>query len=133
MAHAAEALESRVMDPHPSLAPILVVEDEPLIALDIEDSIGALGAPVRVARSLAEASLIIATPPRPRLVLLDVVLPDGRSFDLAHQLLSLGIPLVFLTGYDHGIPDTLRHIAVIEKPFSTDSLVAVVMRSSSLG
>jgi DNA-binding response OmpR family regulator len=121
------------MDQHPDLAPILVVEDEPLIALDIEDSIGALGAPVRVARSLAEASTIIATPPRPRLVLLDVVLPDGRSFDLAHEITALGIPLVFLTGYDHGIPDTLRHIAVIEKPFSTDTLVAVVMRSSTFG
>lgn len=132
MAQAAEALETPVMDPKPSLAPILIVEDEPLIALDIEDSLGALGAPVRVARSLAEARSILAEGPAPRLVLLDVVLPDGRSFDLAHEVDGRGIPLLFLTGYDHGIPDTLQHIAVIEKPFSTDTLVAVVTRAAAI-
>ena len=120
------------MDPLHQPAPILVVEDEPLIALDIEDSLGVLGAPIRLARSLAEARAIIAEGPAPRLVLLDVVLPDGRSFDLAHEVAASGIPLLFLTGYDHGIPDTLRHIAVIEKPFSADTLVAVVTRAATI-
>jgi DNA-binding response OmpR family regulator len=133
MEQTAEVLQITVMDPHRQLAPILVVEDEPLIALDIEDSLGSLGAPVRVARSLAEARMVIADGPQPRLVLLDVVLPDGRSFDLARELDSLGIPVLFLTGYDHGIPDTLRHIAVIEKPFSTDILVAIVTRTAMIG
>lgn len=121
------------MDAAPLTGPILVVEDEPLIALDIEDSLGALGVPVRVARSLAEARAIIDAGPQPRLVLLDVVLPDGRSFDLAHDAAARGIPLVFLTGYDHGIPESLRGIPVIEKPFSTDTLVAVVTRTAARG
>jgi DNA-binding response OmpR family regulator len=76
------------MDSQFQAAPILVVEDEPLIALDIEDSLVALGMPVHVARSLADARGFVARLPLPRLVLLDVVLPDGRSFDFAHELIA---------------------------------------------
>ena len=104
-------------------APILVVEDEPLIALDIEDALAVLGAPVLLARSLAEAREHLAALVPPCLVFLDVLLPDGRSFDLAQELVTANIPLAFLTGYDHGIPETLAAVTVIDKPFSTDVLV----------
>ncbi len=118
------------MDIRLHTAPILVVEDEPLIALDIEDALLALGSPVRLARSLAEARAVLAEPPAPRLVLLDVVLPDGQSFDLAHELIGAGIPLLFLTGYDHGIPEALRDVKVLEKPFSTEVLIALAGRTA---
>jgi DNA-binding response OmpR family regulator len=118
------------MEIQPQPLTILVVEDEPLIALDIEDALTALGVTVRVARSIAEARLRLVGVPPPHLVLLDVVLPDGRSFDLAREILAMGLPLVFLTGYDHGIPDGLREVMVVDKPFSTDALVAVVQRLS---
>ncbi len=104
---------------------VLVVEDEPLIALDIEDALAVLGAPVLLARNLAEARLALAGAVAPCLVLLDVLLPDGRSFDLAQELIAAKVPLAFLTGYDHGIPETLREVTVIDKPFSTDVLVAL--------
>ena len=109
---------------------ILVVEDEPLIALDIEDALASLGVAVRLARSIAEARERLSAVPAPQLVLLDVVLPDGRSFDLAREILDMGLPLVFLTGYDHGIPEELSEVMVVDKPFSTDTLVAVVRRLS---
>jgi DNA-binding response OmpR family regulator len=109
---------------------ILVVEDEPLIALDIEDALTSLGVGVRLARSIAEARESLSAVPAPQLVLLDVVLPDGRSFDLAREILGMGLPLVFLTGYDHGIPEELSEVMVVDKPFSTDTLVAVVRRLS---
>jgi DNA-binding response OmpR family regulator len=114
------------MEIQPPLPVVLVVEDEPLIALDIEDALTALGVTVRLARSIGEARLGLAVPPAPQLVLLDVVLPDGRSFDLAHEILTLGVPLVFLTGYDHGIPEALKAVTVVDKPFSTETLVTVV-------
>jgi DNA-binding response OmpR family regulator len=113
------------------IAPILVVEDEPLIALDIEDALLVLGSPVRLARSLAEARAVLAESPAPRLVLLDVVLPDGRSFDLAHELIAAGIPLLFLTGYDHGIPEALRDVRVLEKPFGSDALIALATQTAA--
>jgi len=112
---------------------ILVVEDEPLIALDIEDALSGLGAPIRLAGSLAEARDVLAGAVLPCLVLLDVVLPDGRSFDLAHELVGADVPLVFLTGYDHGIPETLRHVTVLDKPFSTEMLVGLALRALGRG
>ena len=124
------ALKPRTMEIQPQPLTILVVEDEPLIALDVEDALTALGVTVRVARSIAEARRGLAAVPAPKLVLLDVVLPDGRSFDLAREILGMGLPVVFLTGYDHGIPEELSEVMVVDKPFSTDSLVAVVRRLS---
>lgn len=118
-------LQIPCMETSPRTLAVLVVEDEPLIALDIEDALSASGAVVTIARSLGEARLRLAEAP-PDMILLDVVLPDGRSFELAQELLALGIPFAFLTGYDHGIPDSLRAVRVVEKPFSTDVLLGVV-------
>jgi CheY-like chemotaxis protein len=116
------------MEIQPQRLTVLVVEDEPLIALDIEDALTSLGVFVALARSIAEARERLSAAPRPEIVLLDVVLPDGRSFDLAREILGMGLPLVFLTGYDHGIPEELSEVMVVDKPFSTDALVSVVRR-----
>jgi DNA-binding response OmpR family regulator len=118
----APIMESRSRPSH-----VLVVEDEPLIALDIEDALVENGFAVRLARSIAEARTLLAALPPPAMVLLDVVLPDGRSFELAADILTAGVPLVFLTGYDHGIPDELKDVTVVQKPFSSAGLVAVVI------
>jgi DNA-binding response OmpR family regulator len=123
-------LQFGTMEIQPQPLTILVVEDEPLIALDIEDALTALGVTVRLARSIAEARRGLLAVPPPQLVLLDVVLPDGRSFDLAREILDMGLPLVFLTGYDHGIPEALKAVTVVDKPFSTDALIAVVSQFS---
>lgn len=123
-------LQFRRMETPPLPLTILVVEDEPLIALDIEDALSGFGASVRLARSISEARQSLISPPGPQLVLLDVVLPDGRSFDLAREILAMGLPVAFLTGYDHGIPDEFRNVTVVDKPFSTETLLAVVGRLS---
>ena len=127
------ALKPRTMEIRPQPLTILVVEDEPLIALDIEDALTTLGVTVRLARSIAEARRSLAAVPQPDLVLLDVVLPDGSSFELAQEILAKGMPLVFLTGYDHGIPEELRAVTVVDKPFSTEALITVVGRYSTPG
>jgi CheY-like chemotaxis protein len=116
------------MEIQPQRLTVLVVEDEPLIALDIEDALTSLDVVVRLARSIAEARERLSAAPPPHIVLLDVVLPDGRSFDLAREILGMGLPLVFLTGYDHGIPEEMSEVMVVDKPFSTDALVSAVRR-----
>lgn len=122
------ALQFPRMETPPLPLTILVVEDEPLIALDIEDALSGVGASVRLARSIGEARSGLAALPVPQLVLLDVVLPDGRSFDLAREILATGVAVAFLTGYDHGIPDEFRDVTVVDKPFSTETLLEVVGR-----
>src|SRR6201999_4654125 len=86
-------------DPLRVPADVLIVEDDPIIALDFEDTILSLGVKtVRSAGSVAAALELIAARP-PDFAFLDVGLAREKSFDVAEKLDALGIPFVFVTGY----------------------------------
>ena len=78
---------------------VLIVEDDPIIALDFEDTIIGFGVQtVRTAASVARALQMIAERP-PDFALLDVGLVREKSFAVAERLAALKIPFVFVTGY----------------------------------
>src|SRR5882757_11380442 len=78
---------------------VLIVEDDPIIALDFEDTILGLGVKtVRTAASVARALDLIEQRP-PDFALLDVGLIREKSFAVAERLDALKIPFVFVTGY----------------------------------
>src|SRR5262245_46746071 len=78
---------------------VLVVEDDPIIALDFEDTILGFGVEtVRIAGSVAKALDLIAERP-PDFALLDVSLIQEKSFAVAERLETLQIPFAFVTGY----------------------------------
>src|SRR5258705_8994361 len=78
---------------------VLIVEDDPIIALDFEDTILGFGVKtVRSAGSVAKALDMIADHP-PDFALLDVGLVHEKTFTLAERLNALKIPYVFVTGY----------------------------------
>src|SRR5258705_7116922 len=78
---------------------VLIVEDDPIIALDFEDTILGFGVKtVRTAGSVAGALKMIADRP-PHFALLDVGLVREKSFAIAERLEALKIPFVFVTGY----------------------------------
>src|SRR6202012_1831347 len=83
-------------------ADVLIVEDDPLLRLDLEDTILRLG--VKSVRSAANAALALQliADREPSLALLDVGLFEEKSFAVAERLASLGIPFVFITGYAAG-------------------------------
>ncbi len=109
---------------------ILVVEDDP----DLATLLAMLFRPprytVRVAGDLARARALLAEPPGPDLVLLDVVLPDGNGLDLCRELKAVrtALPVLLITGRDeaeirrrpaaHG-PDLF-----MEKPFEPEEVLA---------
>src|SRR6266853_208227 len=79
---------------------VLIVEDDPIIALDFEDRILGFGVKtVRTAASVAKALKMIAER-APDFALLDVGLVREKSFAIAERLDALKIPFVFVTGYD---------------------------------
>ena len=92
----------------PSLIPpaILIVDDEPFIALDlamaVEDAgclvVGPAGS-VREVLSLLEASRVTAA-------ILNVNLSDGDVTPVVEVLVARGIPLIFQTGV--GLPPSLK-------------------------
>ena len=77
---------------------ILVVEDEPLIALDIATEFEKRGARVSIANTLKEALASVEADGLSAAVL-DHALPDGDSTQLCERLTKRGIPFVTYSGY----------------------------------
>ncbi len=96
---------------------ILIVEDEALIALDLESALLGVGCLVfGPMAGLAEALQRIDEEPFDA-ALLDVNLSGELIFPLAELLAQRGIPFVFLTGYaDAIIPERFRERPVCRKP-----------------
>jgi CheY-like chemotaxis protein len=107
---------------------VLIVEDDPIIALDVEDTIFGFGVKtIRTAASVARALQMIADR-APDFVLLDVELFHEKSFAVAERLDTLKIPFVFVTGYgaDIHLPDTFTGRPRLPKPFSAEALQAAL-------
>jgi CheY-like chemotaxis protein len=110
-------------------ADVLIVEDDPLLRLDLEDTILRLG--VKSVRSAANAALALEmiAEREPNLALLDVGLVREKSFAIAERLAGLGIPFVFVTGYDAtNLPDAFADRPRLTKPYSTETLQAMLQR-----
>jgi CheY-like chemotaxis protein len=107
---------------------VLIVEDDPIIAIFFEDTILGFGVKtVRTAGSVARALDMIADR-LPAFALLDVALVREKSFAVAERLDALNIPFVFVTGYraDVLLPAVFRERPRLLKPCSTDALRAVL-------
>ena len=107
---------------------VLIVEDDPIIALDFEDRILGFGVKVvRTAGSVTRALAMIADR-APDFALLDVGLTREKSFAIAERLEALEIPFVFITGYgaDVRLPAVFADRPRLPKPYSTDALKALL-------
>jgi CheY-like chemotaxis protein len=107
---------------------VLIVEDDPIIALDFEDTVLGFGVKtVRTAANVARALDMIADRP-PEFALLDVSLIREKSFAVAERLEALKIPFAFVTGYgaDVKLPAELASKPRLPKPYSTDALEAML-------
>jgi CheY-like chemotaxis protein len=114
---------------------VLIVEDDPIIALDFEDTILGFGVKtVRTAASVVRALEMIADR-APDFALLDVGLVREKSFAIAERLDALKIPFVFVTGYgaDVRLPAAFTDKARLPKPYSSDALRALLKRQSDGG
>jgi DNA-binding NtrC family response regulator len=112
---------------------VLIVEDDPIIALDFEDTVLGFGVKtVRTAANVAKALAMIADRP-PDFALLDVSLIREKSFAVAERLEALKIPFAFVTGYgaDTMLPAAFAAKPRLPKPYSTDALHALLKRSCS--
>lgn len=109
---------------------VLIVEDDPIIALDFEDTVLGFGVKtVRTAANVAKALDMIADRP-PDFALLDVSLIREKSFAVAERLEALKIPFAFVTGYGYGadarLPAAFAAKPRLPKPYSTDALQALL-------
>ena len=114
---------------------VLIVEDDPIIALDLEETILGFGVSVvRLASSVARALEIIAERP-PDFALLDIGLIRERAFAIAERLDALKIPFAFVTGYgsEVRVPPAFVGSPRVPKPCSRNALEAALLRRSGTG
>ncbi|MGA7807502.1 response regulator [Bradyrhizobium sp.] len=110
---------------------VLIVEDDPIIALDFEDTILGFGVQgVRTAGNVAMALDMIAAR-APDFALLDVGLVREKSYAIAERLNALKIPFVFVTGYGADrVPPAFADRPRLPKPCPTDALYVVLSRGA---
>lgn len=102
---------------------VLIVEDEPLVLIELEYTLTDLGySVVKKAQDLA-TGLLLAQVPDVDVALLDVNLAGNTSAPIADLLQEKGVPFVLVSGYsEQGIPERLRNNPRITKPFEIDTL-----------
>ncbi|MFN2329464.1 MAG: sigma-54-dependent transcriptional regulator [Chromatocurvus sp.] len=113
--------------------PLLIIEDEELLANELARFFSKQDWDVQVAGSLAGArKLINEETADPMVILADVSLPDGNIFELMEEVHSQRKPIewVLLTGYG-SVPDSVRALQLgaldfLEKPCSTERLSVVI-------
>lgn len=112
---------------------VLIIEDEPLIAMDLEDLVTSLGHRVHsVARTRRQALQAIAKS-HPGVVLADIQLADGSSgIDAVNDLLkSFSAPVIFITAYPERLltGDRPEPAFLVTKPFRPEVVKAIISQA----
>ncbi|MBC7767607.1 MAG: response regulator [Phycisphaerales bacterium] len=106
---------------------ILVVEDEMMIALDIEDCLIALGHGVVGPVSRVLNAMRLAETETIDLAFLDINVAGEEIYPVAEVLKARGIPFVFLSGYGvRGLSENWASSPMLAKPFALEDLKARV-------
>jgi CheY-like chemotaxis protein len=105
---------------------ILIVEDEPIVAMCLEDMLQSLGCLIVGPAARLSEGLALAADEQVDAAILDVNLGKDRSYPIADLLRARSIPFVFATGYgrtDYAMdPDA----GLLEKPYSADQVRSVL-------
>ena len=106
---------------------ILLVEDQLLIAMDLEESWRA-GCGRHRYRRVGDRGAAAAETVSPDLAILDVNLGSETSALIADELVRRGIPFAFATGYSDRllIPERFATAPVIRKPFDAPMVIGQV-------
>jgi CheY-like chemotaxis protein/DNA-directed RNA polymerase specialized sigma24 family protein len=112
---------------------VLIIEDEPLIAIDLESVVMGIGHRVlAIARTQREAVAAFRKH-KPGLVLADIQLADGSSgIDAVNEILGdMQVPVVFITAYPEQLLTGKRPepTFLISKPFQQETLQAVISQA----
>ena len=120
-----------------SATSVLIIEDEPLISMQLEDLVRSLGHDVcGMAATRTQARDIVAQE-TPGLVLADIQLADGSSgLDAVDDILKIGdVPVIFITAYPERLltGDRPEPTYLITKPFQESTVRAAISQALFFG
>lgn len=103
---------------------ILIVEDEPLIAMMLEDFLEVLDQGIAGSADSVASALAHVDKGGIDAAILDVNLRGGeKSTPIAEALAEAGVPFVFATGgTDDSVDERFRDRPVLQKPFTMDGV-----------
>lgn len=112
---------------------VLIIEDEPLIAMDVEAMVEDLGHSVTgIARTHSEA-IELFNKERPGIVLADIQLADGSSgLDAVNEILqSVDVPVIFITAFPERLLTGNRPepAFLVTKPFQPQMVGALISQA----
>jgi CheY-like chemotaxis protein len=109
---------------------VLIIEDEPVIALDLENLVTELGHKVIGTAATRDEAVAKALAERPGLILADINLGEGGSgIDAVSRILeSFEVPVIFITAYPEKLLTGERPepTYLIAKPFLPETVQATV-------
>jgi CheY-like chemotaxis protein len=112
---------------------VLIIEDEPIIAADIEGLVLELGHTVDSISATRSDAVRNANAKSPGLVLADVHLADGSSgIDAVEDILSdYDVPVIFITAFPERLltGDKPEPAYLISKPFEPDNVKAAISQA----
>ena len=110
------------------LATMLVVEDEAIIALDIESTLYDAGVASVLSSGRADEALrLVALYPIDAAVLDLHLGPNQWTYEIARALETKGVPFIFSSG-TADLAEGFEHLPLVPKPFSTDQLMAALLQ-----
>ncbi|MDB5648853.1 MAG: response regulator receiver protein, partial [Hyphomicrobiales bacterium] len=111
---------------------VLVVEDEPFIAMTLEDMLTDLGCVVAGSASQIQDALEMIERGNIDAAVLDVNLGSQKIDPVADALAKLDCPFVFTTGYGRtGVPPLHNMRGVVQKPFRMEDLAKALSEELS--
>lgn len=119
--------------PQSILSRVLVVEDNMVLALELERLLTSMGckdmqsvpSQNRGEQAIEKSDFSLA--------ILDIHLGSETSFELAKRLLDRGVPLILASGYDASfqVPPELKHVLRLTKPVARDQLLTAIKQLES--
>lgn len=114
-------------------ARVLVIEDEPVIALHIAEIVREAGHEVVGIATRKSEAVALAAEHRPSLVLADIQLDDGSTgIEAAQEILqSLDVPVIFVTAFPERLltGERMEPTYLVAKPFEPQTLVVTIAQA----
>lgn len=101
---------------------MLVVEDEPVIRLDLQQTLEKAGARVLAANDVESARRLIERPDLSAAVL------DWFGADICRRLTERGVPFVFYTGRAASGLEGWQHVPMVSKPAKPEDIITALER-----
>ena len=120
-----------------STTSVLIIEDEPLISMQLEDLVRSLGHEVCGTAATRTQAKAVVNENMPGLVLADIQLADGSSgLDAVDDILAMGsVPVIFITAYPERLltGDRPEPTYLVTKPFQEATVRAAISQALFFG